>query len=72
MGVQGAGEMEVVEAGEQGRSGGEEPHDEAGSDVPAIVAKSWCGSYAVASAEFTADNVGAKSLNTSQLKASLH
>ena len=38
---------------------------------PTITAQPWCGRYAVPSAEFTAATVGAKSLNTLRLQASL-
>jgi len=71
--LQGGGEMEVVEGSVAGSSTGGEQEDTVDAALPAIVAKDWCGKFGISSSssEFTADNVGSKSLNTSQLKARL-
>lgn len=45
----------------------EEPHR---SETPQISRKQWCGTYAVPSADFHAEVVGAKSLNTIKLRVS--
>ena len=49
-------------------STGQEPGN---SQPPHITAKSWCGKFALTSAEFSPDSVGAKSLNTQKLKVIL-
>jgi hypothetical protein len=68
--LQGGGEMEVAEVGETGGECGDKEDDDQRVGLAAIVAKQWCGKYAIASSEFTTDIVGSKSLNTTQLKAS--
>ena len=65
--VQDASEVTWVE----GSSASQMPEQSAAAAGARIESKSWCGRYAVTSADFGPDTVGAKSLNTVALKVGL-
>ena len=59
---------ESTAAVDSSTSTGQEP---GAAQPPQITARSWCGKFALTSAEFSPESVGAKSLNTQKLKVIL-
>ena len=74
--MQGGSDISVAHADAGSSAGGEQQSESAqpstGPGSVQLQSREWCGRYALPAGEFTAESVGAKSLNTIKLQVRCH